>query len=93
MKAIKAFIKQFEAPERSVKIKINLIFYFNTTFRKARDVNPIQDGLFRGCSRMWGGYLSHISCNDETWKLGTVITYLKKIQKIYKSCDTPLEFQ
>ena len=25
-------------------------------------------------------------------KLGTVITYLKKIQKIYKSRDTPLEF-
>ena len=25
-------------------------------------------------------------------KLGTVIPYLKKIQKIYKSRDTPLEF-
>ena len=25
-------------------------------------------------------------------KLGTVIPYLKKIQKIYESCDTPLEF-
>ena len=25
-------------------------------------------------------------------KLGTVISYLKKIQKIYKSRDTPLEF-
>ena len=25
-------------------------------------------------------------------KLGTVITYLKRIQKIYKSRDTPLEF-
>ena len=25
-------------------------------------------------------------------KLGTVIPYLKKIQKIYKSCNTPLEF-
>ena len=25
-------------------------------------------------------------------KLGTVIPYLKKIQKIYKSCDTPPEF-
>ena len=24
-------------------------------------------------------------------KLGTVIPYLKKIQKIYESCDTPLE--
>ena len=25
-------------------------------------------------------------------KLGTVIPYLRKIQKIYKSCDTSLEF-
>ena len=25
-------------------------------------------------------------------KLGTVIPYLKKIQKIYESCDTPLGF-
>ena len=25
-------------------------------------------------------------------KLGTVIPYLEKIQKIYESCDTPLEF-
>ena len=25
-------------------------------------------------------------------KLGTVIPYLKKIQKIYESCDTPLDF-
>ena len=25
-------------------------------------------------------------------KLGTVISYLKKIQKIYRSRDTPLEF-
>ena len=25
-------------------------------------------------------------------KLGTVIPYLKKFQKLYESCDTPLEF-
>ena len=38
-------------------------------------INPIQDGLFRGCSRMGGGGLfgppplnpPHISYNDETW--------------------------
>ena len=33
MKALKAFIKPFEAPQRSVKIKIQLNFYFNTAFR------------------------------------------------------------
>ena len=37
MKAFKAFIKPFEVPKRSVKIKIQLNFYFNTTFRNARD--------------------------------------------------------
>ena len=33
-----AFIKPFEAPQRSVKIKIKLNFYINTTFRNAWDV-------------------------------------------------------
>ena len=37
MKALKAFIKPFEVPKRSVKIKIQLNFYFNTTFKNARD--------------------------------------------------------
>ena len=37
MKALKAFIKPFEVPKRSVKIKIQLNFYFNITFRNARD--------------------------------------------------------
>ena len=46
----------------------------------ARNVNPIQDGLFRGCSRMGGDLF------------GTVIPYLRKIQKMYKSRDASLEF-
>ena len=33
MKAFQAFIKPFEAPKRSTKIKIGLNFYFKTTFR------------------------------------------------------------
>ena len=37
MKALKAFIKPFEAPQRSVEIKIYLDFYFDTTFRNVRD--------------------------------------------------------
>ena len=37
MKALKAFMEPFETPQRSVKIKIQLDFYFNTTFRNARD--------------------------------------------------------
>ena len=38
MKAFKAFIKLFEAPQNSVKIKIQLNFFFKTTFRNAWDV-------------------------------------------------------
>ena len=38
MKVFKAFIKPFEAPKRSVKIKIQLNFYFNTTFGNEWDV-------------------------------------------------------
>ena len=38
MKALKAFMKSFEAPQKSVKIKILINFYLNRTFRDARDV-------------------------------------------------------
>ena len=52
---------------------------------------------FFGAAHGWGGPkrppLPKI-CHTypTTIKLGTVIPYLKKIQKIYESCDTPLEF-
>ena len=35
MKALRAFLKPFEAPQRSVKIKIWVNFYFCTTFLNA----------------------------------------------------------
>ena len=35
--SLKAFIKPFEAPQRSVEIKIQLNFYFNATLRNVRD--------------------------------------------------------
>ena len=38
IKALKAFIKPFEGPQRSVKIKFSLNIYCNTTFRNAWDV-------------------------------------------------------
>ena len=40
MKTLKVFIKPFEAPQRSVEIKISLNFYFNTAFRN--------DQVFKG---------------------------------------------
>ena len=48
-------------------------------------INPIQGGLFGGCSQMGGqkGPLPKICHTYPTMmKLGTVIPYLKKIQKI-----------
>ena len=57
-------------------------------------LNPIQYGLFRGCSRMGGKPPLPKTCltNPTMMKLGTVILYLKKFQKLYESLDTPLEF-
>ena len=37
MKAFKAFIKPFEAPQRNVKIKVYVNFCYKMTFRNARD--------------------------------------------------------
>ena len=61
--------------------------------------NPIQDGLFRDCSRMgeggrafWPTLRKICHTNPTMMKLGTVISYLRKIQRMYKSSDTPLEF-
>ena len=61
-------------------------------------VNPIQDGLFRGCSRMGLGGTKRpplpkiFHTYPTMMKVGAVIPYLKKIQKICKSHDTPLDF-
>ena len=59
-------------------------------------VNPIEDGPFRGCLQKGGAKRSPLPKICHTYppimKLGTAITYLKKIQKIYKSRDTLPEF-
>ena len=77
---------------KSIKLKlINTVINFN----------PNQDGLFWGCSRMGagggrGGKKVSLSKICHTYpalmKLGTVIPYLKKIQKRHKSRDIPLHF-
>ena len=58
-------------------------------------LKPIQDGHFRGCSRIGEGAGAKRSTlpkicdiNPTVMKLGTVIPYLKKIQKIYESRGT-----
>ena len=70
-------------------------------FRQLKtNFNPIQDGHFRGCSRMAGGgrggkktLLPKICHTDPTiMKLGTVIPYPKKTQKYMNHVTHPLSF-
>ena len=62
-------------------------------------INPIQDEPFRGFLLMRGEGTAkrppfHKICHTypTMMKLGELIPYLKKIQKIYKLRDTPFEF-
>ena len=51
--------------------------------------NPIQDGHFWGCSRMVrGGGQKGCHTHPTMMKFGTIIPYLKNIQKICESRDT-----
>ena len=51
---------------------------------------------FFGVAHGWGGKKASLLVICHTYpkmmKLGTIIPYPKKIQKIYESRDTPLEF-
>ena len=65
--------------------------------RFSKSFNIIQDGPFHGCSRMGEGEkrpplpkIYHVY--PTVMKPGTVIPYLKKIQKLCKSRDTHHEF-
>ena len=59
------------------------------------ELNPIQDGPYRGCSRM-GEALKPLSLKSVIYltmiKLDIGIPYLNKIQNVYKLRDAPLEF-
>ena len=60
-------------------------------------LNPILDGLFRGCLGMGESpkkpsFLKTCHANPTMMNPGTVVAYLKKTQKIYKSRDALLEF-
>ena len=83
---------------------INVAALSISDFLGKLELNSIQDGLFRDCSRIVGGKggggeakspppvpkTCHIY--PTMVKFVTVIPYLRKIQKIYESGDTPLEF-
>ena len=60
-------------------------------------INPIEDAIFRGCSRIGeGGKKVPLPKICHTYpammKLDAVIPHLKNIRKLFESRDTPLEF-
>ena len=73
--------------------KMRVLPHMNSIF------NPIWDGPFRGCSRMMGGegvgqksapYVKIYQAYPTMMKLGTVVPYLKKIEKCMNSVKHPL---
>ena len=95
------FFKNRVKDKNNLFIKRNIAFLSRTkVYLKYKSIvlsrtkvyflNPIQDGLFRGCSRMGrgGAFLPPLPKIRHTYptlmKLGTVIPSLRKIQKMYK---------
>ena len=75
---------------------INSFYNKNMSYVCKKNLNPIQNGHFGGCSRMGGDQKAPNPKICQTYptmmELGTVMPYVKKIQKIYQSRDTPPEF-
>ena len=98
--ASKLIIKK-ENSNQNVKVQ-KMALLWSWLFTKCclkilHDFNPVHDGpFFSGLLRGWGTKmvpLPKICLKYHTvMTLSKVIPYLKKIQKIYKSCDVPLEF-
>ena len=92
--------KKYTTAKIDKKLMRNIVhkLYLVSDLKKEimKEVNPIQDGLFQACSRMEGAEKGPLPKICHTYpilmKLGTVTPYLKNIQKIYESCDTPWEF-
>ena len=77
--------------------KVNLMKMIIYMFRTQRRINPIQDGLFRGCSRMMGGLfgpplLKICHTYSTMMKLGRVIPYRKKVKKYMNHVTHLLSF-
>ena len=96
MKTFKLFSKFSGLKPNILKCEVAGIGFRKRVKMAVYCINPIQDGLFWGCSRMEVAKMAPLPklCHryPTMMKLGTVIPYLKEIQKIYESRDTPLEF-
>ena len=69
-------------------------YSFKDTFYFVSQINPIQDGVFLDCLRMvggGGGLPKIFHTYPAMIKLGRVIPYPKKIQKVYESRDRIFE--
>ena len=86
---------------RKVMVSTALLWYSATKplFLDENGINPIQNGLFWGCSRIKGGGGVRkgpppkiLHSYPTMMKLGTVMPDLKKIQRLYESRDTSFEF-
>ena len=91
-------LKKDVALSNATRLLYTMTYYFNILFLPQKiSVNILtlfRMGIF-GVAHGWGGGvpLPKICHTYPTvMKLGTVIPYLKKIQKIYESRDTPSEF-
>ena len=79
------------------KLETKHWFAFRNTFLQTESncLTLFRMGFF-GAAHGWGGQKGPLPKICYTYptmmKLGTVIPYPKKIQKIYESRDTPLEF-
>ena len=85
----------FDEVHSYLSCRLRLYWKRTTWLSYSSYLSPIQDGAFRGCSGMGGSKRPRpkiFHTYPTMMKLGTVIPYLKKIQKIYESRDTPLEF-
>ena len=82
----------------SISLEFFHLYHLETfhNFYFVVNLNPIQDGLFRGCSRIRGAKRAPLPKIFHTYptmmKLGTDIPCSTKIQKIYESRDTHPEF-
>ena len=88
--------------ESFIEIKIKLNFYLHTSLGAQkvlwRPLTLLKMGFFGAAHGWWGegdkkppSSIKSVTHILKWWNLA-VISYLKKVQKIYESCHTPLEF-
>ena len=90
-------VKLLKYLKLTFRSKFNHDYLQSAVWKALSNFNPIDDGVFffeaahgfgGGARKTSSLYLRY----PTVMTLGTVVSYPKKIQKIYKSCDTQLNF-